>query len=89
MPHSSGKDFSLGHMVHNHASPSSLPVRVQSSNVAGFVGLGKRNHPYALCENGHVDLKPGIMRFGGIPTDQGSRSSCPDTAPSHSQTVMS
>lgn len=89
MPHSSGKDFSLGHMVHNHASPSSLPVRVESPYVAGVVGLGKRNHPYALCENSHVDLKPGIMRFGGIPTDQGSRSSCPDTAPSHSQTVMS
>lgn len=75
MPHSSGRDFRLGHMGHNHASPGSLPMRVQSSNVAGLVGLWKISHPYALCEKSHVDLKRGIMRFGGILTDQRSHSS--------------
>lgn len=74
-PHSSGKDFSLVHMVHNHGTPESLPVTVQSPSVAGLVGLGKISHPYALCEKSHVDLKPGIMRFGGIPADQRSQSS--------------
>lgn len=69
------KGLRFGHMVHNHASPSSLLMRVQSPNVAGPAGLRKINHPYALCEKSHVDLKPGVMRFGGIPTDERSHSS--------------
>lgn len=69
------KGLQFGHMVHSHASPSSLPRRVQSPNFAGPVGLRKISHPYALCEKIHVDPKPGIMRFGGIPTDGRSHSS--------------
>lgn len=77
------RDFSLGHTLselfklsRNHASRSPLPVRVQNPNVAGLVGLGKIKYPFTLCEKSSVDLKPGIVRFGGIPADQRSHSSC-------------
>lgn len=77
------RDFSLGHTLselfklsHNHAFPSPLPVRAQSLTVAGLVRLGKIKDPFTLCEKSRVDLKPGIVRFGGIPTDQRSHTSC-------------
>lgn len=93
VPHSSGRDCSLGHTVHSHASLGSLPMKVQSPNVTGLVGLGKINHPcykssYLCVRRAIWTLNEESWGLVVFPQIRDHTALPPDTIPRHSLTVM-